>query len=810
MSTQQASTDAPARRLSRGRVAIGGAVAGAAVCAIALAVGSGGPSYSDQVRAALSKLDEPDSPVAWETARRLAEQARETEDRDPAFAGAPEFVLGVVATRTGTVAYDRDRELASAVKLLREADRLGVSDARRVEWSAALGTSLHALGRSPEAKPFLEEAFVTDGDRYVDAGLALAEIEVASSETESIRRADDLLSNIASRPELTVSQRRHLTFLRARAAVKAGRLWEAETALSELTGDKAAEQRAALLWAELRIVQDRPEDARRWLLPLAFPSGVESDPIQTAAAAYLLGKCEERRGDAASAVRAYERAAGLAPESSNGTAAALAAGRLLQHASRDEEALARFRQAIASQAAGRPTPVPPDQFRSDIRAAWDVWIERNELDTATALGEAAAAVLGSTDSLELQAKSRGKAAERTEAEWLQADEPTRAVLEAERLERWRASGSAHRALADTVADTGRTSTALWTAADHLRRGHEFAGAEAALTQLIELKVPNLQAAALVRRGHTRLDLERPRDAANDFLGVLRNYPTAPEAFQARLLLGKAYRNAGQEAEAEAAWRQLLSLDELTPAATEWRLALFSLAELLYRRGVAAIDKGDLQINAPGPTGREAILPLDEAISRFGEFLRRSPDAPEAPEARVFRGDALRRRAELARRIAAVAETENLRETGRGEANRLLEEAISELRMAQAALVPPADHDRLPRSGRELLKATFFDLGNAYAALGRDREAVVSYGAAINRYPDDPRVLAAHLRIAECQYRLGRLDDARSAAEQARLLLDQLPASSLESGPSALDRREWETWLARLGERTERTTTPGKR
>ncbi|MBW3606856.1 MAG: hypothetical protein KY463_00625, partial [Actinobacteria bacterium] len=94
-------------------------------------------------------------------------------------------------------------------------------------------------------------------------------------------------------------------------------------------------------------------------------------------------------------------------------------------------------------------------------------------------------------------------------------------------------------------------------------------------------------------------------------------------------------------------------------------------------------------------------------------------SPRAPEARVLRSDALRRRADHALRQAAIAETENLRETGRREAERLLTEAVAELSAAQEALAPLADQDRLPRLGKELLKTTFFDLAHAYAALGRE-------------------------------------------------------------------------------------------
>jgi tetratricopeptide (TPR) repeat protein len=808
MSNSQAPTETPPPQ-PPSRLKIG--IAGAAVIVfVALLLwyfaGFGTVDPAAQLELALAKLDVPDDPLAWETARRLALQAEAEDFHDPEFPGAADFVLGVVASRGDEHEADRSRRVALAIKLLRDAERQGLAEERRPEWSFALGMSLFAKGQFAQAKPLLEDAWISYPAGMLASGLALAELELADPAPGAIRFAPAILDRLDALPELTADERRQLVAARARLALRQNRLEEAEAELARL-GDETRNVDVLLMKADLRLAQGRLDEARRWLLPIAFPETGDYTSKEIAAAALRLGECDERRGDAISAARAFEKAASAEPESSDGTAGALAAAKLFQQAGRDEESLSLFRQAIESQAEHDPPPVAPERFRDAIRAACELWIEREAYEAAIEVAALAEPVLGIVESLDWQARGCEKHAERVEALWQKANETRRAELARERLDRWQKSGAAYRRLAAKVNDSGRVSEALWTASDQFCRGHAFDEACEALTQLLEMRFPKIEAAAHVRRGQALLDLGRPKDAAADFQKVLDDYPTDPESFEARLLLGRCALDAGDSQRAEEAWREVLASRELTPDAVEWRAALFSLAELLYRRGVAALSKAATGASGDHPWGTDAVLPLDEAIARFDEFLRRAPDADQAIEARVLRADALRRRADLALRRAAVAETENLRQSDEQEAQRLLTESIDELRKAQAVLAPLADDDQLPPLGVQLLKSTFFDLGHSYAALRHDREAVIAFGGAVNRYPDDPRVVTAYLRMAECHKRMNRPDDARAAIEQARLALEQIPPAALAAGPSALSRDEWQSWLIRLRDRPAVAESP---
>lgn len=763
-------------------------------------------AFDSQLREALAKLDRPDDPDAWESARRAAERVREAGFRDPDFPGAAEYVLGIVASRAP--ADEGVAVRASAVEFLREAERQGLDEDRRDEWSFALGTALFATGFHEAARPLLEDAWWKFESGKVASGLALAEIQLARPEIGATITADQVVAELGRRKDLNAGDRRRLRVIRTRTALHEGDAKEAAAALAELESGDGPGGDVGLLRAEIFVAEGRLDEAKARLLELTGPEAAEADPERIAAALHLLGRCEERRGDPGAAERAFERAADLAPESADGVRGALMAARLLQQAGRDEEAFALFRRAAESEAAGEPAPVPVEEVRQAIRAGWDAWASRGAFDRAVALAATAEPVLGHVESARLRAQGHERAAAESEAGGA-AVPGVEAGDGSERRERWRQSGAAYRDLAAAVTDSKEIGEALWTSAEHFGRGRAFDEAEAVLTDLLDLRLPRLEAAVLARRGRVRLDLNRPEQAAEDFRAILDRHPTDPEAFEARYELGRCHLERGDSAAAEAAWRELLSLQELTPDAAEWRLALFALAELLHRRGAAGLarvergsadgGRGGAEPTAvPGePAAAEAaaVAALDEAVARFDEYVRRAGETERGVEARVLRADAMRRRAEVSRGRAAAAETESLREVHLREADRLLAGAIAELRAVQATLGPFDDAGRLSRLERELLKATAFDIGQAHAAAGRHQEAVTAYGAAVNRYPEDARVLPAYLRMAECYRALGRADDARAAVEQARIVLGQMAPTALD-GESVLGRDEWEKWLGR--------------
>lgn len=775
-------------------------VAGAALISLAaggswLFIREASESPKAELERALAKLDRPDDPAAWEVAKRIATRLQQKGYRDPQFPGATEFILGIATVRALDPAAPLESSASRALKSLKEAEEQGVVPSRRPEWALALGSLYYRLNQPRAARDLLWEAWSGLGDRRVAAGLLLADLELTHAEVRDNEQLHQILEQLSSEKELDLLESRDVHLLKARFALDERQFDEAESALKELNDRDPTDLEVAILRARVEFTRGLFDVARNRLYPIVFDGSVGVPPSQSAAASYLLGQCDEQRGESLAAIRAYERAVGLAPASPDGVLAAVAAAHLLQKSGRDEEALKHFRAAIVSLSEHESLSVSAEAMRQAIRLGWDEWVKRGSFELAISLAQASQSVLTRAEASELCARATEQAAQALEAEWSRGGMEARRLLQTDRLRFWRRSGEAFRQLSSDVADISQTSSSLLTAADHYRKGHAFLEAEAALTSLLELKIASLEPRALVERGKNRLDLGRPLDALEDFQAVITHFPTDPVAFEAYLHKGYCHLDAGRLEQAETAWRELLALPNLSPDAMEWRESLFSLARSCYQRGVsAAIHEG----GEANSTTSAALLPLDEAIASFDEFLRRAPQSGHAHEARILRADAMQRRARISLRMSRQAETQNLRSSYEQEAKALLEGALAELRVAQEALLPRASRDRLTPLEEELLQSSYFGIGHSYYLLRRNEEAIVAYSAAINRDPDDPRAIGTFVRIAECHRRLGRVDDVRAAIEQAKLLMVQSSTMRLDGAMSALTRSDWETWLARLG------------
>ena len=100
----------------------------------------------------------------------------------------------------------------------------------------------------------------------------------------------------------------------------------------------------------------------------------------------------------------------------------------------------------------------------------------------------------------------------------------------------------------------------------------------------------------------------------------------------------------------------------------------------------------------------------------------------------------------------------------------------------------------------ILRNCYFGRADALFDLGRYEEAAGAYSAATNRYQHQPESLEAYVQIAACYRRLNRPGEARGTLEQARVVLQRLPADTDFTRTTRYDRNEWSqllTWLASL-------------
>ncbi|QDT39066.1 tetratricopeptide repeat protein [Stratiformator vulcanicus] len=770
----------------------------------------------EQLESALRLIDRPDEPRAWRRAARISEELEDIGFRHPAFGGAGEFIRGVAAFR---LAEDEPgdghlRFYRRAAVHLKESEQQALTDSRRNEWAYAYGMSLYELGRYAEAERPLSELRKSDFEGHSDAARAWLEIQIADSGRPVPAEAIELAHQLTESETSTVDD--SVVRLAARTELAAGHIDKADDLLKKV--DQQSDDRTRVLKARIHLARGELDQARRLLDPVSEKLTI--DYGNHAIAIYLSGRTFERSGERHRAVKSYERAARTYPESDEAFASSLAIAEIFQADGRKEEALSWYAEAVerfAERTPFRNRWIDVEHVRRSFRKAWETWVDNSQYADAVALADLSRRVLGETASLELIALTRRREAEAAEAIASKADMTARRNSRLERDALWRQSGRAYGRIAEALHDKERVAEALWTAATDTRRGGAFDESLAYIDQFLKQEPLGLTASGTLLKGEVLMDFDRIDEAAAAMLDVIENHRTDPVSFRARLMYGQCLLEKGQLDDAERVWLELLTADELTPAATEWRSALFSVARLLHRRAIISgpDDSTDSKtITAQPGSGSVPILPvsnstantsalptrkdrLERANSMLDEFLRRYSADARVPEARVLLTIGLRQCADEIAKRQKTAETENLRQELARQRIAVLERAATVVDQVTRSLIPLEERDRLTSHGKELLATAIFEAGHVRFELGPLDQTVETYTRALNRYPNDPRILLAYVRMAQAYRAAGQDINARSIIEQARVVLKRLPPESFDSPLTVLDRPQWESWLDRL-------------
>ena len=203
---------------------------------------------------------------------------------------------------------------------------------------------------------------------------------------------------------------------------------------------------------------------------------------------------------------------------------------------------------------------------------------------------------------------------------------------------------------------------------------------------------------------------------------------------------------------------------LTPAADEYRQALFELGRLYYR------------------TDR-----YDQAIARLTDWATRYGDDARMGQALFLTADSYRKSAgQLAKasattRPAAAAEVAAVRRDRLDAARAGYDGVVAHYRDVPPATDLDRTYDRLAH----------FDRADCLYDTGRYEAAIREYDAAAFRYQDDPASLAAYVQMANAYYALGKPDEARAANERAKVVLHAIPA---EAFTAAMPKEYWENQL----------------
>jgi len=773
-------------------------VVGILITIVGLMSGNDKPKPEEQLREALALLDESDSPDALGKAARIGAELDRMNYRNPEFPGAPEYIQGIVEFRVAETLDEADREPAyrRAERFLTNAGFRALDQDHRPEWSYALGKSLFYAGDLRGAEARLQEAVESFPSAFVEAVTLLQEVYLHHRTVESLNQALVLNSTVLNREGISRADLDRTFLRRAEILLTLGRTPEAEEVLGRISPEAAATRAAQVIRAEVDISAKRYHEARQILDPIVREPGLER--VFSRQASYLLGLSYELEGDLDNASAAYGEASQRYPESSEGLAAALRRAEILTKDKRTEEALSFYKKALR-QVRGEGFSnrwLTIGEFRQAILQAWQAWTDDRAYEAAIELSRFMTPLFSEVEARQQAASAYEQWAVQLEAELSKARYSIRQSRAKELQDRWRRSGKAYSDLADALITSPKYSDALWTSAEHYRKGHDSERALAQLTKFINTNATARLAMAYVRRGKVLMDLDRLDEALEQFEKVALDYPADIAAFDARYMIGCCHLERNEPELAEKTWREIITSRDLDPSANEWQLALFSLGRYLYQSAVMTEAKSHenappVDPQAPAP---EATARWEEAIRRLDEFVSRYPQRPEVPEARCLLAKALQRMAEVPRIKLRKAETENARNELLTIMRGQLTQAHDHFAKLQEQLVEADKADMLDAMGQQILRDCYFERAHTLYALEEHEKAIAAYTSAANRYPEDPQSLLAYLQMANCYAQMGKDGDARGAAIQALLIHKNMPARAFQTGTSNISRDEWKNWL----------------
>lgn len=818
---------APAARglLSRRTIVIGVA-ASAAVCLGGMLfwylIRPAPQTPAQQFAEALKQLENKDFAAARELAKTLEERRYRPEE----CPGGVEYVLGQAAFGLAETAADPTIEApyAAAAAFLKEAEHQGLADDYRPAWAFAYGKCQWELGELSTARPNLEEACETYAARRLDAAKMLADLYLDPSWKSPELLDKALTLNASVLAATTANSAEHAAALQQKAEILLAQnhTTESQAVMAEVSRINHDSPDVAVVQARILIQEQRFLEAIDLLAPIAEKDA--SSLVATRHAQFLMGWAAElsARDDATTPVDSansarrselrqraadyYQKTVQRFERTDEGLAAELCLARLQQEDGAHERALRSYGAVLRT--VQRPQDfrnrwLSVEQFRQRILAAWNAWTQTNHFDEAIALSELMTPLFPREQADEYSARAHQRAAETLADELSKATTTVQSRRQSELRQKWHESAAAFERLAKLRRTKMDYSEALWTAAEHYRRAHDFQAAIAQLDRFLAEPDEPTRPVALVRRAQMLLDLDRYEEAAKDLVNVVKKEPTSPAAFHAQWLLGQCALERGRPAEAEAAWRDMIESDRLTPAATEWRAALHSLAKLLTDQ---ASDDRRRALSRPTGDGTDASTLWRQVERRAGEavrlwetFLARYPTSPQTVEARYLLGKGLQLQAEQLHRHWNAAETDNARQQTKKLLDITLTRAVTSFEAVRDALMPFAQEDRLSAVDAQILQSAWFELPHTLFLVGRYDEAISAYTAAANRHPQDVRVLTAYVQMAQAYAQLGKPVEARSMIEQAKVILEQqqIPTAAFSAPTTNYSRPEWEEWLERV-------------
>lgn len=653
--------------------------------------------------------------------------------------------------------------------------RLGVKPTGQIH--RRLGTSYEAIDKPVEALSNYRQAMMLDPKLEPALLRKVAELQLDQNQ---VGPAEESLASYLGLPGLSDSERVWAIGRKAQILVDRGSFLEAQTLLSDALGlatEKVTqgELNYWLGYCHWKLGEDA--EAERLIRVARDQLTVRSD--LDGDACYVLGRILQSRQDAAGAISFYEIAMTSHPNSKLMPGVRLGRGICRIMLSQDEPGMNDL-QTLTLELLDKPSKA---KFKSEaidgLRLAESLLTARGNLKSTLELMNYEQELdpdppAGFFARLAMVFEKRADQLDQTLGTMKMADR-LHAVQEARdsRVKAGDALVAYSRLL--TVVDDKKYGEAMWHGIDL----YEQAGDNHRVISGLELFAAErpddkLTPDALLRLGRTYQAMGQLDKAIAAYQRNQFRYGKTLAASKSAVPLAQAYLAQGPDAygKAESVLKMVIQDNpQITPEAEEFRSALLELGQLYYR------------------TGR-----YEEAIVRMEEWTQRYPDDLRVQQLLFLMADAYRKSAGLLNVKLATADPK----AGAVDASEASTARVQRLNKAKGLYdrVIDISRDTEPADALQKLyvKLSYFYRADCLYDLGQYEQAIKLYDAAAFRYQNDPSALAAYVQIVNAYCALGRLEEAKTANERAKVVLRRMPPEAFQDGSFSMPKAYWEQWL----------------
>jgi tetratricopeptide (TPR) repeat protein len=739
----------------------------------------------EQLELAFAALDAGDR----DAAAAFAEQLRDARSLQIEQMGGPPYILGVIAGQRADENWSKDQAALHllAASLLEEAHIRGFPPSREAEGAYLLGRHLYLAGKIAASRLPLEEAIDRKHPRSAEIHGLLADVNLSDPNP---RLQDALVHNAKylEHPRLSPEDRQGGLLQRSRIQLLLGDLAACRTTLEQIPADSSLRSEVAILRAQalMREAESTQDNARAKDASSAEPAAEkyrraiailraaqERDTLHnqsTPKAMYLIGQCYAKLDDMRAALAQFQSVIKRFSGSPEAAAADFQSAQIQQQTGHAEESVAgygRVLDLIGKEDGGGNPWFTIDELRAACQAAYEDFLKQRQFGAAVEMAKRQATLVTPVRSLQWEA-----GAHQAWGRWLAQQAAAAAPAEIPALEeqafvQFRHAGRVYLRLAAARFTTRDYPDDLWNGAESYLDGHDYKNAIKAINEYLKIELRRRRPLALVALGQALLAQDRPDEALTALRRAIDDYPRDPAIFKARLLASAAYLAKGSVQPAEAALLANLNDSPLAPASQEWRDSLFALGRLLYRAG----------------RYRDAIGRLDEAVARY-------PADEQSLEARYLLAAAHAHAAYAAQNDSASQPTAQQRLKNAEQIEQSWRAALEQNDKLLQEIAKRQDEKPLSAAEKAMFRNGYFGRAEALFALGRYDQAIKAYSDVVNRYQNEPEVLDAYLQLSECYRRLGQPLEARSALEQAKIVLTQLKDNAPFTEVTNRRRDEW--------------------